>query len=72
MPNDAFYPMSLRVVGEERIATPSGEFDCWKLFVTAGKQRRTEWVRKSDGVALRSVDHALTDKGQRQYVLLNP
>ena len=72
VPNDVVYPVSLRVVGEERITAPTGEVDCWKLEVVAGKERRTEWVRKSDGVGLRSFDHALTAKGHRHYDLLNP
>jgi hypothetical protein len=67
-----FYPVTLRVIGEERITTPAGAFDCWKLSVVAGRQRRVEWVRKSDGLALRSYDEAATPRGRRQYDLLNP
>jgi hypothetical protein len=69
---DVFYPATLRVIGEERISTPRGVFDCWKLAVAAGRQRRIEWVRKSDGLGLRSYDEAPTPKGHRQFVLLNP
>lgn len=69
---DVFYPATLRVIGEERISTPTGGFDCWKIAVSAGHQRRIEWVRKSDGLGLRSYDEAATPKGHRQYELLNP
>jgi hypothetical protein len=72
VPTDVFYPVTLRVIGEERITTPAGAFDCWKLSVVAGRQRRVEWVRKSDGLALRSYDEAATPRGRRQYDLLNP
>jgi hypothetical protein len=66
---DVFYPATLRVIGSERYAS----FDCWKIRVVAGTQRRTEWVRKSDGIALRSVDEAPPgSRGRREFVLLNP
>ena len=72
VPNDVFYPVALRVVGEERLTIQSGDVDCWKLSVVAGRDRRIEWVRKSDGVALRSIDVSYTAQGRRQYELLNP
>ena len=48
VPNDVLMPLRLRVVGSERIDTPAGEFDCWKLAVTAGDETHYHWVRKSD------------------------
>jgi hypothetical protein len=72
VPTDVFYPVTLRVVGEERLSTAAGSFDCWKLSVVAGRERRVQWVRKSDGLALRSYDEVATPKGHRQYDLLNP
>jgi hypothetical protein len=71
--NDVFYPVTLRVVGEEKLPTPDGIVDCWTLRVSAGPEQRTEWVRKSDGVALRSRDESPpTAKGRREFILLNP
>ena len=72
IPTDVLYPVTLRVIGEERIATPTGVFDCWKVSVVVGRQRRIEWVRKTDGVALRSYDEVPTPNGHRQYDLVNP
>jgi len=72
VPNDVFFPATLEVIGEERLKTTSGSFDCWKLRAIAGPERRTEWVRKSDGVALRSLDETPSAKGRREFVLLDP
>jgi hypothetical protein len=66
---DVFYPVTLRVIGSERYRA----FDCWKIRVVAGTQQRTEWVRKSDGIALRSVDEAPPgSRGRREFVLIDP
>jgi hypothetical protein len=72
IPTDVLYPITLHVIGEERIETPTGVFDCWKVSVVVGQQRRIEWVRKTDGVALRSYDPVATPNGHRQYDLVNP
>ena len=73
VPNDVFYPVTLRVVGEEKLLTSAGLVDCWKLRVSASPELRTEWVRKSDGIALRSRDESPpTAKGRREFILLNP
>lgn len=71
-PADVFYPVSLRVIGEEVIETPTGKFDCWKVAVDAGREHRIEWVRKTDGLGLRSYDERNTPAGHRVYDLLNP
>jgi len=73
VPNDVLYPVTLRVVGEEKLSTSTGLVDCWKLRISAPPEQRTEWVRKSDGLALRSRDESPpTAKGRREFVLLNP
>jgi hypothetical protein len=72
VPMDVFYPVTVRVVGEERLQTRSGVFDCWKLDVAAGSQHRVEWVRKSDGIGLRSIDTQATPRGNRRFELLDP
>lgn len=69
VPRDVFYPATLEVVGDERITTPLGTFDCWKLNIVAGSEHRIEWVRKSDGVGVRSLDTAGTPRGHRQFEL---
>jgi len=68
IPMDVFYPVTVRVVGEERLRG----FDCWKLDVTTGSEHRLEWVRKTDGVALRSYDTRATPRGNRRFDLLAP
>jgi hypothetical protein len=68
VPNDVFYSVTVRVVGEEKL---SG-FDCWKVELTTGSHRRTLWVRKSDNIGLRSLAAEGTAKGRRRFELLNP
>jgi len=72
VPMDVFHPVTLRVIGEELIATATGSYDCWKLEVIAGADRRIEWVRKSDGLGLRSDDTQLTARGHRRFELVDP
>jgi hypothetical protein len=72
VPNDVFFPATLEVIGEERLKTASGSFACWKVRAVAGPERRIEWVRKSDGVALRSLDETPSGKGRREFVLVDP
>jgi len=71
--NDVFYPVTLWVVGEETLATANGPVPCWKLRVSAPPEQRVEWVRKSDGIAIKSRDDGPpTPKGRREFVLVNP
>jgi hypothetical protein len=73
IPDDVFYPVTLRVIGEEQLSTPAGAVDCWKLRLVAPPQQRTEWVRKSDGVAVRSLDESVPGpNGRREFILLTP
>jgi hypothetical protein len=61
--DDVLYPIELRVVAEERITVPAGTFDCWRLVVTTGNRVIDYWVRKRDGVGVRSRD--VTPRSQR-------
>jgi hypothetical protein len=73
MPNDIFVPVTLRVIGEETLTIGSKTFDCWKVAIVTRTERRIEWVRKSDGIALRSLDDGTRGpKGRREFVLVNP
>jgi hypothetical protein len=73
IPEDVFYPVTLRVIGEEKLSTHAGAVDCWKLRLVAPPQQRTEWVRKSDGVAVRSLDESVPGpNGRREFILLTP
>jgi hypothetical protein len=56
VPDDVSYRVSMRVVGEERVSVPAGTFDCWLLVISARGRVLDYWVRKSDGVAVRSHD----------------
>jgi hypothetical protein len=47
-------PVDLRVVGQETLNTPAGRFECWKLVVALPQQSLSYWVRKSDGIGVRS------------------
>lgn len=54
--DDVFMPIELHVDGAEKIKVPAGEFDCWRLTIRFGGRSLTYWVRKSDGVGVRSVE----------------
>lgn len=54
--DDVFMPIDLRVDRAERIKVPAGEFECWRLTINFGGRSLTYWVRKSDGVGVRSVE----------------
>ncbi len=72
---DVSYRASLRVVGEERVTVPAGTFDCWRLVVRARGRALDYWVRKSDGVGVRSLDATPRQgpggRGARQIVLVS-
>jgi hypothetical protein len=69
LPHDVFFPATLWVVGEERLTTPAGTFDCWKVQVVSGAEKRLQWVRKSDGIALRSTELAgAAGAGRREFI----
>jgi hypothetical protein len=56
VPRDVFYPVELKVIGSERLALPSGTFDCWKMTLRVTNKNYSYWVRKSDGVGVLSRD----------------
>jgi len=54
--DDVTMPIELRVVGEGVVTVPAGRFDCWQLEVRFGGSTLLAWVRKTDGVSVRSVE----------------
>jgi hypothetical protein len=68
VPNDVLVSMRMRVEGSERVETPVGGFDCWKLAITVGRDTHHHWVRKSDhlGVLTR---RRMSDGRTREIVL---
>ncbi len=54
--DDVFMPIDLRVDGSEQVTVPAGRFDCWRLTISFGGRSLTYWTRKSDGVAVRSIE----------------
>ncbi|MEP6690752.1 MAG: hypothetical protein ABJD07_06310 [Gemmatimonadaceae bacterium] len=69
VPSDLVYPIVLRVTGEERVTVPAGTFDCWTLTVTDGRREQRLWLRKSDQLAVMSLDSTRTP-GRTQRVVL--
>ena len=69
VPNDVLVPTHMKVLGSERVTTPAGAFDCWKIAITAGSETHFFWVRKSDhlGVLTR---RRLSDGRIREVALL--
>jgi len=73
VPEDIRYPVQLRVTGEERIRVPAGEFDCWRLEISRGALVHNYWVRKSDGLGIRTrIDRTRSAgaKGNHEIVLI--
>jgi hypothetical protein len=67
--NDVFAPVTLVVEGEERITVPAGSFDCWRIALGIFGRRKTFWVRKSDGLGLRTRDETSDARGAQDLVL---
>jgi hypothetical protein len=61
-----FLPLTLSVVGEERVTVPAGAYDCW-VVAAAGSAGRLEvreryWVSKEGGFVVRT-DEVFGDQG---------
>jgi hypothetical protein len=69
IPKDVIMPLRMRVVASERVETPAGAFDCWKLAVAMGRETHFHWVRKSDhlGVLTR---RRMPNGATREIILL--
>jgi hypothetical protein len=51
---DVYFPLELRVTGSERVTVPAGTFDCWRLTIRHRNRDILFWVRKSDGIGVRT------------------
>lgn len=70
VPTDVVYPVSMRVVGSDRVTVPAGTFDCWKVAVVIGGRRQWRWIRKSDHLAIMARDESTDSRyGVREIVL---
>lgn len=67
--NDVYFPVALRVVGEERITVPGGTFDCWRIAVASGNASVDFWVRKSDGLGVRTRKRSRSQPGGLEEVV---
>jgi hypothetical protein len=71
-PEDVYFPIELRVVGEERITVPAGTFDCWRLTLRINGHSQFHWIRKTDGLGVRSLDESPDDaRGRKETVLVS-
>ncbi|HVD60785.1 MAG TPA: hypothetical protein VNC11_07935 [Gemmatimonadaceae bacterium] len=70
IPKDIFYPIVLRVEGEDRVKVPAGTFDCWRISIRLREKQIMYWARKSDGLGVRVLDESNpTTNGTRETVL---
>jgi len=53
--DDVVMHIDMNVERSETITVPAGKFDCWRLAIRFAGGSVTYWVRKSDGVGVRSV-----------------
>jgi hypothetical protein len=69
--DDVFSSMAMRVDGDEVVRVPAGAFPCWRIGIDfASGQHVWYWVRKSDGLAVRSLDSTeARGRGVRETVL---
>ncbi|MBC7790292.1 MAG: zf-HC2 domain-containing protein [Anaerolineae bacterium] len=67
--NDVYFPLALRVVGDERITVPAGTFDCWRIEIASGKASVDFWVRKSDGFGVRTRKRSRAVPGEVEEVV---
>jgi hypothetical protein len=68
VPNDVMHSVSLRVTGEEEVQVPAGRFDCWRLEVAYSGGSFAYWIRKADGIAIRTEERQ-RDGGRRLVTL---
>jgi hypothetical protein len=68
--NDVFAAVTLTVEGEERITVPAGTFDCWRIALGVFDTQKTYWVRKSDGMGIRTRDATSNPRGITDFVLV--
>jgi hypothetical protein len=64
--DDVLYSRVLVVEGSDRVRVPAGEFECWRLRVEAAGSQHTYWVRKSDGLGIKTAAPA----ARREIVLV--
>jgi hypothetical protein len=68
--DDVAVPVDLEVVGAERVTTPAGTFDCWRLALRANGRTLSYWVRRTDGLGVRTRDDAPRDGGGAREIVL--
>jgi hypothetical protein len=62
-------PGEMAVVGEERLSTGAGGYDCWVVSLATAAGRVTYWIARRERVVVRSVQ-LLPDGGMLQYTLV--
>jgi len=67
--DDVLTRLDLRVEGEESVRVPAGTFDCWRIAIRDGRGTHLYWVRKSDGLGVRTLD-PVDPRGTREVVLV--
>lgn len=54
--DDVSMSIDLRVIGEDSVTVPAGRFDCWQVEIRYPRGKLLVWVRKADGVSVRSLE----------------
>jgi hypothetical protein len=66
--DDVSAPIQFRVEREEMVTVPAGRFDCWRMSVSLYGHVLAFWVRKADGIAVRSFERDAS--GATQEIVL--
>lgn len=69
--DDVLVPIQLAVVGEETVRVPAGEIACWRLSLQVNGHTQDYWVRKTDGLAVRSLRSGEGATPSRELVLVS-
>ena len=66
--DDVSAPIQFRVEREEVVSVPAGRFECWRMSLSLSGHVLAFWVRKGDGIAVRSFERDAS--GATQEIVL--
>jgi len=62
-------PASMQVVGEEKLVTTAGSFDCWIVALSSDFGSTRYWVSKTDRIVVQSTQYVVEMSSLLTYQL---